>query len=181
MKQLILSLKEQIGDCKRKETSACKLKSPFEIVSSKIFFVFDDIRDEKEQPAQIVNSGDYQLTVRNSDQKDICFIKTDKCLLTDDNKKCDCILFSEDQFFMIEISESRAKNAKRRDAIQQLGNTIEILRANKIDLKKYQTTAVICFKSGKNYPAEASLNTKRELFRSKYNVLLEEGNNIEFI
>ncbi len=181
MIKLIALLKIAFGECKRPNKSLCHSKTSYEIISTGFFFVADLKGDEKEEPVKIVGDKDnYQLRVQNKNKKDVCLIKTDNCLFEDDHKKCDCILFNEDKFFMVEISESGQRNRKRGDAIKQLEDTIQILNENSIDLSALDAKAIVCFKGGKTKPLQTSFNTKRAAFRTKYNVSLEEGNFISF-
>lgn len=177
MKQQIKTLKKAFDDCKRTETSQCLYKSSYEIVSFSTFFVFDD---KNEQPIQIRQDGDYQLIVRNQNKKEICVIKTDKCLFTDEHKKCDCILFNSKQFFLVEIKDAHDRSSQRSKAVSQLQSTIDILLERNILLAKYETKAIICFKSGKTQPLRASFNTQRAIFFEKYKINLEEGNEVKF-
>lgn len=171
-------LKDALGDCKRINTSTCLIKSSYEIISEPIFFVFDD---KNEDPVQIVAEEDYfQLTVVNENNKEVCLVKTDKCLFTDEHKKCDCILFNQSKCFFVEIKDAKTRSSKRRTAVSQLGCTIEVLRDNNIDFSGHETKAIICFKSGITRPTKPSLNTQRAVFLAKYRISLEEGNQIEF-
>lgn len=183
MKKLLESLQLTFGNCKRIDTSACLTKSSFEFISKRIFYLYDDRTNEL--PVRIVDKvADYQLTVsnRNKYDNDICIVKTDKCLFTDRQKKCDCILFNKDKLFFVEISEAGSGNRsnKRRDAVEQLGDTIKVLKANNIDFSTHDTKAIICFKNGSIRPTQPSLNTMRAIFTELHNVSLEEGNAIEF-
>lgn len=181
MKEVIEKIKEVFGDCKRNQNSLCELKTSYEIISTSFFCVFDDIRNESQEPVRIVDtSGDYQLRVKNVNRENICLIKTDKCLFTDNHKKCDCILISKDKCFLVEISEATNRHRKRIDAVEQLSITIELLKDEGIDLTTFETKAIICFKSGKTKPTQTSFNTRQAIFNEKYKVQLEEGNFISF-
>lgn len=142
-----------------------------------------DDNNESTHPVRIVNACDiHQLKVKNADKTDICLIKTDKCLFTDEHKKCDCILFNKNKFFLVEISECSTGNKgnKRDKAIKQLGDTIEMLQESGIDLSDYESTAIICFKSGKTRPIQTSFTTKQALFNEQYKIKLGETNFISF-
>lgn len=181
MNEQILALKNAFGDCQRVDSSICLEKTSYEITTSGYFFVMDDRKNEPDEPVKIVSDAyPYQLTVINNKKHEICLVKTDKCLFTDAHKKCDCILFGNNKFFMVEISESGNKTSKRNDAVEQLSTTIEIMKRNNIDLSPYEIKAIICFKNGKTNPTQPSRNTRKEIFRDKYNASLEEGNEIEF-
>jgi hypothetical protein len=175
MNQLIL--KELLGDCKHIASSTCTSKSSYECISLSSFYIFDN------NPVKVVDVNErYQLTVKNDANQEICLVKTDKCLFTNEHKKCDCILFSQNKAFFIEISNSSAgqRGKKRKDAVEQLSATIDKLRENNIDLSSYNSKAIICFEREHKYPAQPSKNTQKAIFQEKYNTDLEEGNEIAF-
>ncbi|NOT52127.1 MAG: hypothetical protein HOP10_12715 [Chitinophagaceae bacterium] len=183
MNEFIISLKNALGDCKRLDTSNCISGTSYEIITHRLFCVFDDRSED--QPVRVVKKReDHQLKVsnRNKEENEICVLKTDKCLFTQDHKKCDCILFNKYKCFFVEISETSngRRNSKRNDAVEQLGYTINLLREYNIDLNGLETKAIICFKMGAIRPTQPSLNTKRALFLEQYKVSLEEGNHISF-
>lgn len=181
MREQLLALQTAFGDCQRSESSICLHKTSYEVTNSDYFFVMDDRYNEPDEPVKIVSDAyAYQLTVINSKRHEICLVKTDKCLLKDDQKKCDCILFGNNKFFMVEISDAGKRREKRCDAVEQLGATMETINSKNIDLSDYEKKAIICFKSGKTNPTQASRNSMKEMFRDKYNVSLEEGQEIEF-
>ena len=178
MNEIIQFLINAFGECKRVATSLCQNKTSYEITTSSNFFIFDD---KDEQPVRIVNKNNYhQLKVKNEKQNEICLIKTDKCLFTNQHKKCDCILFNNSKFFLIEISEAGNRKMKRQKAVLQLGETINKLSGINFDLSTYVTKAIICFKSGETRPTRPSFNSKRAQFLRVYKVSLEEGNEIVF-
>ncbi len=181
MNELIASLKATLGDCKRLQTSTCLLKTSYEIITNRIFYILDD--RETQLPVRIARKMEnHQLTINNKNkyENEICLVKTDKCLFTDAHQKCDCMLFNRFKFFFVEISEAKNRGTKRKQAVVQLGTTIGILRDNKIDLSAYETKAIICFKNGETRPTRASFSTQREVFRAQYKISLEEGNEISF-
>ncbi|MBK8610899.1 MAG: hypothetical protein IPL84_13405 [Chitinophagaceae bacterium] len=181
MNEQILALKNALGDCHRTRTSICLEKTSYEVTTSGYFFIMDDRHNEPDEPVKIVSDAyEYQLTVINNQGHPICLVKTDKCLFTDAHKKCDCILFGNNKFFLVEISETGKKNAKRKDAVEQLTTTIDILLNHNIDLSGYEKKAIICFKNTNTNPTRPSSNSMREVFREKYNISLEEGEEIEF-
>lgn len=180
MDKIIQTFKEALGDCKRVETSVCLHKTSYEVTSLGFFFIHDN-RINPNEPVSIVGAHDnYQLRVKNPNKRNICLIKTDKCLISEDHKKCDCVLLSKDKCFLVEISETCERQRKRNEAIKQLGDTINLLRENGIDLSVYESTAIICFKSGKTRPIQASFTTKKAVFNEQYKIRLEEANFISF-
>jgi hypothetical protein len=180
MNQVIETLRQLLGECKH-SSSPCIFKSSYETTSLGFFFIYDEKGAKSEDPVRIVGHDEnYQLSVQNNDKKEICLIKTDNCLFTDEHKKCDCILFSNDKFFLIEISEAGNRSSKRKDAVKQLVETIEILKYSNVNLTNYHKEAVICFKTDKTYPTSASSNSNRANFLSLYKIDLREGNFIQF-
>jgi hypothetical protein len=179
----IETLKQKLGECKRLECRNCLTKSPYETLSKKEFFVFDDRKVEG--PVKIVDKhSDYQLTVsnRNRIENEICLIKTDGCLFfTSAHQKCDCVLFNTRKIFFVELSETGASNKsdKRKDAINQLGTTIEKFKENQIDFSDLHSEAIICFKSG-HRPTHTAFNSQKAIFFDKHKVILDEINKISF-
>lgn len=181
MNKLILSLRDSLGDCKRIESSVCLRKTSYEIVNNRIFYVYDNTKDE--HPIKVVDKmHDYQLTVNNHNKydNDVCILKTDKCLLTDKHQKCDCIIFNRNKLFFVEISESRQKGNKRRNAVDQIESTISILRKSNINIERFEVAAIICFKNGKSRPTQASFNANRDAFLERNGIVLDETNEISF-
>lgn len=181
MRGLVLAIQNAFGDCKRLPTSECARKTSFEVINDRTFCIFDD--RSSEQPVKIVREREaHQLLVQNRRKEDneVCLIKSDKCLFMDDHKKCDCILVNNHKCFFVEISEAKNKGAKRKDAAGQLLYTIELVKQFGIDLERFESQAVICFKAGKTRPTQSSLNSMRATFLSKHKIDLVEGNEISF-
>lgn len=176
MDQLLATFKAAFNDCKC-TTCECENKTAYEIVSYGTFFIYDE---PNEQPVQIGQEGVYQLLVRNQNKKGVCVIKVDKCLFTDEHKKCDCILFNNDSFFLVEIKDAKNKQKSRCIAITQLASTLDILKENSVNCTKYNAKAVICFRLPKTRPIQTSFNTQRAIFFSTYKVDLFEGNEVVF-
>jgi|GEM_PF-1685942 hypothetical protein len=183
MKNLISSLQHIFGDCKRPNSSNCLVKSSYETITQRQFFIFDDSKNQ--EPVRIVGKrNSYQLVVNNrhKENNEICLIKTDKCLFTDKFKKCDCILFNHNKIFFVEISEASmsGRNKKRNEAVIQLSTTIQLFNDNNIDLSFYEAYALICIKRTEPRIPQSSLNSKKEVFREKYQIDLVEGEEISF-
>ena len=103
----VASLKLALGDCRRLNNSKCALRTSYEMISDVMFYIFDEKDDE---PVRILLAkGESQLTVINGSHEDICIVKTDKCLFTDEIKKCDCILFNSSKAYLVEIKDGRKK------------------------------------------------------------------------
>jgi hypothetical protein len=174
------SLKRSFGDCKRLDKSQCLLRTSYETIRLPVFYVYDEIDEE---PVRVLpEQGFAQLTIRNNNGREICVVKTDKCLFTDEHKKCDCIVFSNDKAYLVEIkSGSKSSRGKLRGkAVEQLTDTIRVLRKNNIDLTQQEVTAIICFKGGKTRPTQASFNTRKDAFWQEHKIMLDEYNEIIF-
>lgn len=177
---MLEKLKEKFGDCKFQQTSVCT--DSYEHTTVSKFYVFDPL-PAVDAPSKIVDTNEpYQLTVTNKNNTNILFVKTDKCLFENDIPKCDCILFNDEKLFLVEIknSSSGTRKDKRKDAIKQLGATVQRLIDNNIPIENYEAKAIVCFKRENEYPIQASKNTQRAIFLEKYKMMLGEGNIIEF-
>jgi len=176
-------LRSKLGECKFTNTSLCKSKSSYENIKDAEFFIFDP-PNETNQPVRIVKSkvGEHQLKVSNPDEKEICVVKIDKCLFPMEVSKCDCILFSTENFYFVEIKDSKTsqRHTSRKRAVEQLGATLDNFNDHGIDLTTFVSKAVICFRSLSPYPIRTSFLTEKAVFQEKYNISLEEGNKIEF-
>lgn len=180
MNQLTSALKTAFGDCKNIHYKACANKTSYEEYNLEKLYVFDE--NNSKGPIQVVNKPPAQLTVLNSAKNIFCILKSDKCLFTNEQKKCDCVVFNSEKIFFIEIKESSTgtRKSKRKKAVEQLAATIETLRDKNIDLSGHQKKAIICFKSDDSRPTKASANSQRAVFLEVYGVDLDEGNEIEF-
>lgn len=175
---MLAQLKKSLGECKFALTSICEDKSSYETIYAERFHICDNPNDER--PVKIVFNGKYQLTVLNPQLTEVVLVKTDHCLLKKDIKKCDCVLYSDDKLFFIEIKSSGNRGVRRRGAVEQLGSTIEIFLQAGINLSGREVKAIICFESDLTKPTSASANTRRAMFSDKYATSLEEGNEIIF-
>ena len=172
-------LEAAFGNCKYPHNCNCTIKSSFETTKQKEFFVIDE---EGEVPVRIVSQkGKSHLTVKNESSKEICLVKTDDCLFTDDTKKCDCILFDDKQLVLAELKDSRVANMgpKRKKAIAQFKATINLLKLGGIDRNNYKTIALICFKSVYKIPNARDKSQRADFLDDK--VSLQEGNVFSFL
>ncbi len=174
------AIEQHFGNCKFRHRCLCTTKSSFEFTEENQFFIYDE--KNTEQPVRIVSADNqFQLTVNNQNTKLICLTKTDNCLLTDDTRKCDCILFDDAKLFFVEIKSvnTKGRHESKKDAVKQLGITISLFK-NIIDRYNFSVAAVICLKSLRPHITSASTNTARAAFLESYKVRLVEGNVIEF-
>ncbi len=173
-------LKNTFGDCKFTHRSTCEVPSSYIETSRELFFVWDT--DNEEPVKLLTEKGDAQLSVVNSNKKNICLIKTDACLFDKSHQKCDCVLFDDNKMVFVEIKSVKTKrrNENRTIAAKQIATTIEFFRQNNALSQPLDLIAVICFKSGKSYPTMASSNSMRATFQEDYQTKLVEGNQITF-
>jgi len=179
MNQQIRIFKDAFGDCKEKNCSYCDGKSAYKLINDSIFFIVDK---DLGKPVKIALHGEYfQLTVENPKGLNICLIKTDKCLITDDEKtkRCDCILFNSNKIFLIELSDSTNRQTKRKESLEQLEDTIKLLRDKNIFLTNYQKNAIVCF-GGQYRITQSSVNALKPYFKERYDFILDEKRKIIF-
>jgi hypothetical protein len=171
-----------LGGCKNLAKCACTVKNSFETVAAAQFYVLDDA--DTTAPVRIAapNEG-WQLEVRNPSGDELCLIKLDNCLVTTNtSRKCDCIVCGPEKCYLVEIKMATDKTRKdrRREAILQLGATVELLRAQNIDPAQFNGQALICFKNNRPIIVNAASSTAKASFLMRYGIRLEEKNTIEF-
>ena len=174
-------IKKVAGSCQFPARCKCTRKEAIEEIKEKKFYVFDPPDTEK-QPVRVVSEYEYsQLTVVNETENAIFLGKLDKCGISGESKKCDLLVYSEEKLFLIEIKTVKLKQreANRDDAIEQLETVIKLLRAQGADLRKFPTTAVICFKSKLTVPV-VSTKAAKDNFKELYGVDLIECNHVRF-
>lgn len=170
------------GNCKFQEICSCIHKTAFEDVLEKVFYVYDEGGNSQKPVRVVTEDQNYQLTVYNDLNDSICLVKTDKCLLEDDVSKCDCIVSNKQIIYLVEIKSASAgsRGKRRKEAIDQLEETIDLLKSKGISFDSYKTTALVCFKSIEPRITQASRNSAQAIFREKHGIALEEGNVINF-
>jgi hypothetical protein len=175
-------LEKALGNCKNSQYCKCNITNSFEATTSAMFFIADD--DNSSTPVKIVSdTGSWQLQVLNPVNKELCLVKIDNCMVTSHKtQKCDCILYSHGKCCLVEIKTATNKTRKdrRREAIFQLGTTIDLLRGNGIEPSDYNTIAVICFKNNRPVIVNAASNSSKASFLLQYGIPLEEKNTLEF-
>jgi hypothetical protein len=108
------SLKVAFGDCKY-DSCVCNTRSSYLNISSPEIFIYD------ENPIQIAKSDQpFQLKVLNPDGHEICIIKTDHCLFTDQTKKCDCVIFDNSICYFVEIKTGKNRKELRKRLLSNL-------------------------------------------------------------
>lgn len=175
------ALRQNCGDCQRLGDTKCETKSAYVQIETDQFFIHDDI-SEKRAPIRVLRDEhrSAQLSVYNRSGEPITVVKADMCLFDNTQKSCDCLIFNSRQLFFVEISETKNKGVKRRAAVAQFEATISRLWQCGVDYKGLEARAIICFRCNHSKPTQASMNSKKEYFRDKYNIILEEGNTIHF-
>lgn len=170
------SIQKHIGGCTNTKC-ACKEKNdPFIELEDREVFIYDDDGEGKEQPCQLVGREDkYQITVVNQINKPFTFVKFDACLITDDQKRCDALVYSNEQFYFLEIKDTTVKGRRkaRKEAIKQLAASIQ--RFDNIEFKERELFAVIGFATPKRWVTDASSKTEQVRFMENYGVKLKEG------
>lgn len=153
-----------------------------EVVSESVFFIFDSATEPKRCFIRKVDSDPIHFTIRNPESRDIHFLAIDKCIFQDgDSSRCDCAVFHDKEFNFIEISESKKlhRNEKRKKALSQLANTVDLFRASDIQFTA-DVNAIVCFVGKNIFPARNSQNNEARLaFYEERGVVLLEGNEHE--
>lgn len=145
------------------------------------------------------NSVDATLFVRNNDNVDIDCVCIDSCLITSDEiKKCDLVIISEETIWFIELKEMsyhhsvpNSKDIKRKNyiakkAVKQLASTIKDFKLKGVNFDNYIVTALISYPPFVNeinpisIPSTAIQARVNEFSRACGYVNLYEGNYIVF-
>lgn len=173
-------LKEKFGDCKFQGVTECE--GSFVVINEESFFIFDPPPALNEPVKKVADDQNFQLSVINNQKADVCLVKVDKCLIRDNDPKCDCILFDAKKLYFVEIKNSSpgTRKDKRNKAIKQLEATIGRLKDNAIDLKHYDAQAIICFQTNDRRPIQATISDKQVAFLEKNKMPLFEANEISF-
>lgn len=136
--------------------------SCIETVSDTIFYIKDQ---KKNEPCSLSSKADYHLIVNNIENRNISFVKIDKCFYKDsDGKKCDCAVSTSEKIYFIEIKElenvadlhEKKDHSKRKtirkEAKKQLVNTIvEFKKKGLYDLKNTFAVITLIPKLDENY------------------------------
>ncbi len=146
-------------------------------VNSKKDFYIKDFDDSKCEIVQ--KTTNFNVEIVNKSKKSLHFLAVDNCIYTErDEKRCDCAVFNENNFFFIEIKDGKPRNRKlhRKRAIEQLEQSIIDFRDKEIPLEGHFLYAYISFRS-KSRIAKTNKSETVD-FWTKYNVRLMEGNKI---
>ncbi len=123
------------------------------------------------------------FTVENNTAKPLNFLAIDRCLIIDDdNKKCDCAVFNDNEFHFVEIktASTGVRGKRRRTAFEQLKNTIDVFYG-KMDFSGLNVFAMICIGCANVRPRTTSSQIARAVELSNtYGIKLVEGNIIPF-
>jgi len=170
------------GNCQYPHKCICDECNSFQLVTEPILYLLDE-GGSSEHPVQIVQQEqDFQLTVNNFMQKEICLTKLDKCLIANEISKCECLLFDTSKLFFVEIKSSSTggRGKRRKKAIEQLGNTVRLLREKNINIGAFDAKAIICFKNVEPRITNSAANTAKVIFNQEFGIELEERNYIDF-
>lgn len=150
------------------------------------------IKDINNSSCIISNEDDYHVHVINKKNKDISFLKIDKCVYNDgDDKKCDFAVADDDIAYFVEVKElenfdSHSKrNSKRKEAKRQLINTIKLFidKYPEIDTLKISAVIALLPKLEEGYISVINIKTQTVIdeFIEKCGCPnIYEGNQIEF-
>ncbi len=103
-----------------------KFANCVEVINDKNF----SIKDGEDQEPAFIDYRNGQFEVINNTQEEIKFLKVDDCLeFTPNTKKCDCIIFNNNDFCFIELktlksTKATTKAKRRKKAEDQLRDTI---------------------------------------------------------
>jgi hypothetical protein len=154
-----------------------------EVLNETEFYIFDSPVEPKRCFISEKDSDPAHFTVNNPAAKVLSFLAIDKCLLDDGQPaRCDCAVFEDSKFAFIEISDSKKlhRNKKRKHAVDQLGNTIDLFRGKGIMFPE-ELNAIICFVGKKIHPARTSQKSAASvLFYDERKAILLEGNELSF-
>jgi hypothetical protein len=173
------SIQQHIGGCTNTKCKCRDKNSPFIELEDREVFIFDDDAEGKEQPCHLVGREDnHQITVVNQINKPFTFVKFDACIITDEKKRCDALVYSQEQFYFLEIKDTTVKGRRnaRKEAIKQLAASIQ--RFENIDFKERELFAVIGFANPKRWVTDTASKTEQVRFLQNYGVKLKEGQTI---
>lgn len=150
------------------------------------------IKDIEGGQSRLVTSEDFDIHIKNSNNKNISFLKIDKCIYNDtDEEKCDCAVADEELIFFIEIKELEnfdshgKRNKKRKKAKSQLIATINNFKEMfpEIDLLNVHPIIALTPKLDTGYVSLITIkdqNTIDEFIEKCGCPNIFEGNYIEF-
>lgn len=101
-----------------------------------------------ENPCQLLeeedeNFGDAQFEIYNLNERELCFLAIDKCVIEKGSKRCDFAIFNENEFVFVELKgviSTSSETVKQRhdEARTQLESTIGIFSDKNINLSNYK-------------------------------------------
>lgn|GEM_PF-2284912 len=173
------SITNILGNCSNSKCN-CKLKSEaFIELFENMAFIFDDKLDSEMTPCYLVSESEkYHFKVTNLNTVPFSFVKVDACLVTDHSTRCDCIIYSEKEFYFIEIKDVKknGRSLAKKHAYKQLESTI--LRLKELNFQNRSVFAVVGFSKPIMQVVSCSSNIQKVRFRDVYNVSLLEGQEI---
>jgi len=181
-----VTLKEQLINT----FTLCVSNNCLEDICLPAFVVID------EQPCRLLTDDQSGFRIKNPRKHLLHFFKIDWCVLFErDGKKCDFAVFNADELIFVELKKIEANtsynhkkhNAKRKDAYDQLENTLEIFQSKNIDLSSYQKNqklfviASVLKDDNAEMPTAKTNNQHKNIeFEIKYNAILLTGNTHKF-
>lgn len=136
-----MNLKEQINNT----FALCSSNNCLEDIC---FSAFEIIDDQPTTPCRLLIDGQSDhFRIENPRKHLLHFLKIDHCILFEqDGRKCDFAVFNADELIFVELknieentsNNSRKRGGKRREAYDQLKNTLKIFENKNINLSNYQ-------------------------------------------
>ncbi|NOQ73714.1 MAG: hypothetical protein GQ574_17030 [Crocinitomix sp.] len=170
---------KHIGTCTNANCKCSSINEPFVETTAREVFIFDDDKEDKLQPCQLVGKDDkHQITILNKEKKPFTFVKIDACIINDKEKRCDALVYNARQFYYVEIKDTTVKGRKqaRKRAVKQLEATI--LRMKSVDFSGRELFAIHGFASPKSRIINVGSAINKVHFMEKYGVKLMEGHAI---
>lgn len=163
-----------------------------------ISFHSDDelhIKDIDNGSCEISNKDDFDIIIKNPTKKNLSFLKIDKCVYTDGDRKgrkCDLSISDDLDVYFIEIKSIKEENFdktlktddKKDDALDQLIQTINKFKIRFPSIKLRNVHAVIALKPKVNIYSQPIQTAEQvrinELFTNSGTPNLYTGNKITF-
>lgn len=138
---------------------------------------------EINQVAQIIQDENIQehFKIINENKNRIGILIIDGCLKFKKNqKKCDFAFWNNNNFYFVEIKDTISRSSgNKKNAVTQLEKTIDYFKSNAINFGNRIIYAVVSWSYNPARPlATASMNTHKFRMKLKYNIELQEGNQI---
>jgi len=176
MKEAIINI---IGEnCSNFSCNCDRKREAFIELTEQDTFINDNV--DQLYPVHLVAKDEvFQLHIFNKNSVKSNLVKIDSCLINNNSKKCDLIIYSESEFYFVEMKnpKRKGKSQARKDAYRQLESTINLF--TELDFKNREKFAVIAFAKPRMILTNSNSNSEKALFKDKYGTILKEGQQIE--